>query len=419
VSVADSAQADANDDVPSMRERFELPIAQDGSPAIYVCGHSLGPLTRDARTLVEQEVDAWARLGIEGHFRSVDPWFTYSDTFAEPTARVVGARPTEIVTMNGLTVNLHMLFASFFRPTRERYKILIEEDAFPSDRYAVISQLRHHGIDPADGLLLARPRDGEETLRSDDIEALIERQREHLALVWLPGVQYVTGQVLEMERITAAGHAAGALVGWDLAHAAGNIPVRIHDWGADFAVWCTYKYMNAGPGSVGQAFIHERWADDPGVPRLAGWWGNDPLTRFEVPFEFTPHGGAASWQVSNPALLAMVPLRASLALFDEVGIDRLRERSVRLTAHLQALLDDLEGVETVTPRRASERGAMLNLRVPHQSREVQRLLGERGVILDVREPDIFRLALAPLYNTFEEATRFVHILKSVVAEVAA
>jgi kynureninase len=416
---ARSLRADDSDAVPSMRERFELPVGPDGEPAIYVCGHSLGPLARDARRMLEEETDAWARLGVEGHFREAAPWFSYSDLFANPTARLVGARPTEVVTMNSLTVNLHQMFASFYRPTRERFKVIIEDGAFPSDRYAVVSQLQHRGVDVADGLLLATPREGEELLRAEDIEALIEREADALAIVWLPGVQYVSGQLLDIERITAAGHAAGALVGWDLAHAAGNVPLRLHDWDADFAVWCTYKYMNAGPGATGQAFVHERWANDLGLVRLAGWWGNDAATRFKVPFDFVPREGAASWQASNPPILAMAPLRASLALFDEVGIERLRERSMRLTAHLSAMLAALPGVEQVTPADPSARGAMLCLRVPHRSREVQRALGERGVILDFREPDIFRLALAPLYNTYDEGWRFVQILRDVMADLAA
>ena len=410
---AGALELDRADPLSALRDRFSLPLGPDGTPAIYVCGHSLGPLPHAARELVEQELDAWATLGVEGHFRTEAPWYTYSDLFAEPTARLVGARPSEVVTMNSLSVNLHVMLASFYRPTRERFRILIEDGAFPSDRYAVTSQLRWHGIDPADGLLLARPRPGEETLRSEDIEALISAHGPSLALVWLPGVQYVSGQVLEMERLTAAAHAAGALSGWDLAHAAGNIPVQLHDWGVDFAVWCTYKYVNAGPGAIGQAFVHDRWVNQPDLVRLAGWWGNDPQTRFDVAFEFTPRAGAASWQASNPAILAMAPLRASLAIFDEVGMPALRERSVRLTAALQALIDATGLVRTVTPRDPAERGAMLCLRIPERGREVQAALAERGVILDYREPDILRLAVAPLFNSFHEVWRLVGLLQEV------
>lgn len=273
-----SDQLEASDPVPSRRDQFEIPFDSKVRGSLYICGHSLGPLPRRARELVDHELDDWGRLGVEGHFRADAPWYTYTEQLAEPTARLIGALPLEVVTMNTLTINLHQTFASFYRPTRERYKILIEDGAFPSDRYAVLSQLRHHGVDVAEGLVLARPRDGEDLLRSEDIEALIAEHRDTLALVWLPGIQYTTGQVLDIARLTAAAHAAGAMSGWDLAHAAGNIPLRMHDWDADFAVWCTYKYMNAGPGSTGQAFIHERWASDPDLVRLAGWFGNDPAT---------------------------------------------------------------------------------------------------------------------------------------------
>jgi kynureninase len=316
--------------------------------------------------------------------------------------------------MNSLTVNMHLLLASFYRPTRERFRIVMEDGAFPSDRYAVMGQLRLHGIHPADGLVLARPRAGEETLRTDDLEALMAQHHERLALVWLPGVQYVTGQALAIEPLTAAGHAAGAMVGWDLAHAAGNLPLRLHDWDVDFAVWCTYKYLNAGPGAVGQAFVHARWASDPVIVRLAGWWGNDPLTRLGVAFDFEPRPDAGAWQVSNPPILALAPLRASLEIFDEAGIEGLRARSLRLVGYLQRLIDAIEGVETVTPRAEYERGQMLCLRVPERSRAVQAALAARGVILDFREPDVFRLALAPLYNTYAEAWRVASILRDVV-----
>jgi kynureninase len=278
-----------------------------------------------------------------------------------------------------------------------------------------MEQLRLHGVDVRDGLLLAEPRPGEELLRSEDIEALIAANREALAVVWLPGIQYVTGQALDMERLTAAGHAAGALVGWDLAHAAGNIPVRLHDWDADFAAWCTYKYLNGGPGSIGGAFVHARWGSDPSLVRLAGWWGTDPASRFRVGFDFVPQPGAAGWQASNPAILAMAPLRASLALFDEVGIDRLRERSLRLTAVLERELSATELVDIVTPADPAARGAMLCLRVrtPGRGKAMEHALAARGVVLDYREPDILRLAPVPLYTTFHDIWRLTRLLRDV------
>lgn len=415
----ESLRHEAADPVASRRDRFEIPFDDDPRETLYVCGHSLGAMPRRAREQLVIEAAAWGRLGVEAHFRDEAPWFTYAEQLAESTARVIGAMPDEVVSMNSLTVNLHQLFATFFRPTAERYRILIEDGAFPSDRYAVMSQLQHHGIAIEAGLVLVKPRPGEDLLRSEDIESLIEEHRESLALVWLPGIQYTTGQVLDIERLTAAAHAAGAMSGWDLAHAAGNIPTRMHDWDADFAVWCTYKYMNAGPGSTGQAFIHERWASDPSLVRLAGWFGNDPVTRFEVTHDFVPAPGAVSWQVSNPPILALAPLRASLELFDEVGIEALRARSERLTAHLQAMLDEIEGVETVTPRDPAQRAAMFCLRVPHRSREVERALAMRGVILDFRAPDIFRVALAPLYNTYSDAAHLAGVLREVVRELTA
>ncbi len=408
---------DAADPVPSLRDRFEIPRDPDGGEAAYLVGHSLGALARSARAATIEELDRWSALGVEGHFHGDAPWFTYSDGFQAPLARLVGAHEDEVVAMNTLTVNLHVLFGSFYRPTRERFKVLIEAGAFPSDRWAVMEQLRLHGVDVREGLLVAEPRPGEDLLRTEDIEALIAANRDSLALVWLPGIQYVTGQVLDMERLTAAGHAAGALVGWDLAHAAGNIPVRLHDWDADFAVWCTYKYLNGGPGSIGAAFVHARWGSDPALVRLAGWWGNDPATRFNVEYDFVPRPGAAGWQASNPPILAMAPLRASLALFDEVGIDRLRARSLRLTAALEAELRATGLVDLVTPADPAERGAMLclRLRTPGIGKRIERALAARGVLLDYREPDILRLAPVPLYNTFHDVWRLAVTLREVAA----
>jgi kynureninase len=290
----------------------------------------------------------------------------------------------------------------------------MEAGAFPSDRYAIASHLRSRGINPAQAIGLVEPRPGESTLRTEDVEARIAEEGSQLALVWLPGLQYLTGQRLDIERITAAGAAARSVVGWDLAHAAGNVPLRLHDWGVDFAVWCTYKYMNAGPGSIGQAFVHERWARDVDLPRYAGWWGNDPETRFAFSAEFEPRDGAAGWQISNPPILALAPLRASLAIFDEVGIDVIRARSERLTAYLESLLDALGIGEQITPRDPAARGAQLSLRVGDRAEHVEHALAQRGAVIDFREPDVIRFAPAPLYNTFHEAWRFAHLLREVL-----
>jgi kynureninase len=399
----------------SLRVRFEIPRAPDGGEAAYLVGHSLGALPRAGRAAVVEELDAWSRLGVEGHFRPTDPWFTYSDGFAAPLARLVGAREDEVVAMNTLTINLHVLFGSFYRPTRTRSRVLLEAGAFPSDRWAVMEQLRLHGIDPDEGLIVAQPRPGEDLLRTEDLEALIAANADALAVVWLPGIQYVTGQLLDIERITAAGHAAGALVGWNLAHAAGNVPLRLHDWGVDAAAWCGYKYLNGGPGAIGAAFVHERWGRDPSLVRLAGWWGNDPATRFGGEHAFVPRPGAAGWQASNPPVLAMAPLKASLALFDEVGIDRLRERSVRLTGVLERELLATGLVDIVTPSDPAWRGAMLclRLRTPGRGKAIERALAERGVLIDHREPDILRLAPVPLYTTYHDIWRLIHVLREV------
>ncbi|MFN8622108.1 MAG: kynureninase [Chloroflexota bacterium] len=414
---AAALRLDAADPVPSLRDRFEIPVASDGGDTAYLVGHSLGALPRAGRAAVLDELDAWSRLGVRGHFRPTEPWFSYSDLFAAPLARLVGARESEVVVMNTLTINLHVLFGAFYRPTPERYKVLIEATAFASDRWAVMEQLRLHGVDRSEGLLVVEPRPGEDLLRTEDIEAVIAANRGSLALVWLPAVQFVTGQVLDMERLTAAGHAAGAIVGWDLAHAAGNIPMRLHDWGADLAVWGSYKYLNGGPGAIGGAFVHEKWGTDPSLVRLAGWWGNDPGTRFDMAFDFVPRPGAAGWQASNPPVLAMAPLKASLALFDEVGIDRLRERSVRLTAALERELLATGLVDVVTPSDPAWRGAMLclRLRATGRGKEIEHALAERGVLVDFRKPDILRMAPAPLYNTFHDVWRLAGVLREVAA----
>ncbi len=416
LSEAEALRLDAADPLTHSRDRFEMPLGPDGEPAIYFCGHSLGPLPHAARSTVEEELDAWARLGIGGHFREQAPWFTYAELLAEATARVVGAHPGEVATMNALTVNLHMLLATFYRPTNERFGVLMEAGAFPSDRYAMASHLRSRGINPAQAIRLVEPRAGEVTLRTEDVEARIGEEGSRLALVWLPGVQYLTGQWLDIERITAAGTATGCVVGWDLAHAAGNVPLRLHDWGVDFAVWCTYKYMNAGPGSIGQAFVHERWARDGGLQRYAGWWGNDPEMRFAFSAEFEPRDGAAGWQISNPPILALAPLRSSLAIFDDVGMDAIRARSERLTAWLESLLDSMGIGEQITPRDPAARGAQLSLRIGDRAQHVEQELARRGAVIDFREPDVIRFAPAPLYNTFHEAWRFAHLLAEVLGE---
>jgi kynureninase len=410
-------EMDARDPVRAFRARFHLPEGPDAKPLIYFVGNSLGLQPKRAREIVERELDDWARLGVEGHFHARLPWYSYHERFRAPLGRLVGALPEEVVVMNGLTVNLHLLMATFYRPTQARHKILVEEHAFPSDAYAVQTQLLVRGFDPETGVIEARSRPGEETLRAEDLEEVLERRGREIALVLLGGVNYFTGQVLDMPRIVAAARRQGCFVGLDLAHAAGNVPLRLHDWDVDFAAWCSYKYLNAGPGAVAGAFVHERHARDTSLPRLGGWWGNDPGTRFRMHSEtrFVPRPGADGWQMSNPPILAMAPLSASLELFDEAGFERLREKSVLLTGYLQGLIDAIPegGVEMITPREPSGRGCQASLRVAHRPRAMFDALAAEGVQGDFREPDVIRVAPTPLYNTFHEVWRFAEVLARV------
>lgn len=397
----------------AFRDRFHIPPGPGGEPAIYLCGHSLGLQPRGTRAAVESELEAWARLAVRGHLEAERPWLSYHENFRHSAAALVGARPGEVVLANSLTVNLHLMLASFYRPRGERSRVLIDWPAFPSDLYAVKSHLRVRGVDPESALRVSRPRPREDVLRDDDLLEAIEREGPRLALVLLSGVNYHTGQAFDLRSVAAAAHAAGATVGFDLAHAAGNLPLELHDWGADFAVWCGYKYLNGGPGAVGGLFVHERHGRDASLPRLAGWWGHDPATRFRMHLEpeFRPQPGAAGWQLSNPPILAMAPLLTSLGIFAEAGMEALRARSVRLTAYLEERLTEAEGVaEILTPRRPERRGCQLSLRLRGEPAALQRALEARGAVCDFREPDVLRVAPCPLYNTFHEAWRFARML---------
>lgn len=383
------------------RDRFHIPKAPDGGGAAYLCGHSLGLQPKSTRDYIEQELKDWETLGVDGHFRARHPWVRYNELLAGPTARLVGALPVEVVTMNSLTVNLHLMMVSFYRPTSQRHRIVIEENAFPSDQYAIKSQIRFHGFDPAESLVTVA---GE-----DDLGDLLDREGESIALILIGGINYSTGRAFDLQRVTRAGHAAGCMVGFDLAHAAGNLTLQLHEWDADFAVWCTYKYLNGGPGSIAGCFVHERHAYDESLPRLAGWWGHDPATRFRMGPEFQATPGAEGWQISNPPVLALAALRASMDLFDEAGIQQLRARSVELTGYLESSLDRHQdrGYSIVTPRDPLRRGAQLSICVPGSVRAVWERLAAAGVVCDWREPDILRVAPAPLYNTFDDIHRFV------------
>jgi kynureninase len=394
-------QRDAAD--PGHRELFHIPPAVGGSypESAYLAGNSCGLQPKATRDDLLVDLDAWARLGVEGHLHGERPWLPYHELLTEPAARLIGALPAETVVMNSLTVNLHLLMVSFYRPAGERTRIVVERHAFPSDSYAVRSQARFHGLDP-----------DQTVIRTDDVLGYLAREGPAVALVLLGGVNYLTGELLDIETITAAGRAAGAVVGWDLAHAAGNVPLRMHVWGADFAAWCSYKYLNAGPGSLAGVFVHERHLGDPRLPRFEGWWSTEPATRFEMAPVARPPATADAWQISNPPIFSMSPVRTSLQIFDKVGIAALRERSLRLTGYLEALLDQrVPGLPIVTPREPERRGCQLSLRVRGGAgRLADRLRDEHGVVADAREPDILRLAPVPLYSTYHDCWRAVTAL---------
>lgn len=404
------AQArDAADPLRGFRDEFHLPL-HDGAPQAYFVGNSLGLQPKGARTHVEEVLDKWAREAVEGHFTGSAQWMPYHELVRDPLARVVGAQPQEVVAMNSLTANLHLMLVSFYRPTRERPVLLMEAGAFPSDRYALESQLRFHGFDPAEALVEVEPDNADGTFSMAAIERAIATHGPRLAAIVWPGVQYRTGQAFDLKEIARLGHAAGAVVGFDLAHAVGNLPLRLHDSGADFAVWCHYKYMNSGPGAVAGCFVHERHARTD-RPRFAGWWGNDASVRFKMGPQFSPTPGADGWQLSNPPILGLAPLRASLDQFDRATMPALRAKSESLTGYLEQLIDaDLRDVlQVVTPRDAAQRGCQLSIRViggRERGRALFGFLAARGVLGDWREPDVIRISPAPLYNTHADVLRF-------------
>ncbi|MFI6454731.1 kynureninase [Streptosporangium amethystogenes] len=408
--------ADAEDSV-CRREEFLLPPAPASCryPEVaYFAGNSLGLQPRAVRAALSAELDDWALHAVEGHHRAAHPWLPYHAELREDAAALVGAAPEETVVMNSLTVNLHLMMATFYRPAGERTRIVIEDHAFSSDSYAVRSQAVHHGLDPDETVVRLRPRPGEDCLRTEDIVDHLAREGHRVALVLLGGVNYLTGEFLDIPAVTAAGHAAGCVVGWDLAHAAGNVPLALHDWDVDFAAWCSYKYLNAGPGAVAGCFVHRRHVTDPELPRLAGWWSTEQATRFEMRPELVPVPTADAWQISNPPILAMAPVRVSLRMFAETGMAALRERSLALTGYLERLLAEVvrdRPLEIVTPADPARRGAQLSLRVigdpgsTDAATLATRLHETHGVLADVRRPDVIRLAPVPMYSTFHDCWR--------------
>jgi kynureninase len=410
---------DAADGATARRAEFHVPRRSDGGEVLYLCGNSLGLQPRRAADDVTAFMGEWQRLGVLGYHDPGADWLNLHERLAPTAAELAGASPAEVVVMNSLTINLHLLMVSFYRPTRERHVILIEQGAFPSDRYAVVSQLGWHGRDPAASLVQVAPRAGEHLLRHEDLVGQIARLGPRLALVLLPGVQYLTGQRLDIAALAEAAHRAGAVAGFDLAHAIGNLPLALHDWNADFAAWCSYKYLNGGPGATAGAFVHQRHFGLT-APRLSGWWGNELDTRFEMAEQFRPYRGAAGWQVSNHPLLGMVPLQASFAQFAHAGLPALRARSVQLTGWLEALLETrLAGrIEILTPRDPEARGAQLSVRLSG-TRGGGRALFDRmlagGLTCDWREPDVIRLAPAPLYNSYEDCWRAVELIEGILS----
>ena len=411
-------RCDEADPLRAFRDRFALP-RKGSEPLIYLCGHSLGLQPLAARSVVMEELDDWAQLGVLGHEHARRSWIHYHENLAAGLEQLTGAHSGEVVAMNSLTVNLHLMLSSFYRPAGQRTKILIEAAAFPSDRHAVVSQIRWHGLDVERSLIELAPDDGE-LVTEEAIESCLERLGPTIALVLWPGVQYRTGQAFDLARIARAARRAGCIVGFDLAHSIGNVPLALHDCDADFAVWCSYKYLNGGPGAIGGCFVHERHGRASEHPRLAGWWGHDVATRFRMGPEFQPAPGAPGWQVSNPPILSAAPLIASLAIFQEAGIERLRAKSIALTGFLEALLQPLrDAVQSITPSDPGARGCQLSLRIASGSARGRRVfdwLARHGVVCDWREPDIIRVAPVPLYNSFEDVFRFSERLAQALRE---
>jgi kynureninase len=413
-------QQDDLDPLWSYRDQFYQPYPEKDH-CVFFCGNSLGLQPKGAKAAVEKEFDDWAHFGVDGHFEASNPWFSYHEILTAPMAGIVGARESEVVCMNSLTTNLHLLFVSFYRPTPTRFKIISEGKMFPSDRYLLETQARFHGFDPDDVILEIHPRDGESTIREDDILDAIQANADELAMVFFGGVNYFTGQLFDMQKITAAAHAVGAVAGFDLAHAAGNVPLELHDWDVDFAAWCSYKYLNAGPGNVGAIFVHEKHGKSFDLPRFGGWWGHDKERRFLMESGFKPMQGAEGWQLSNVPIFSMAILKSSVDIFAAVGMKALRQKSEKLTAYLEFILDSLAdefpkaGIRIITPRDPTQRGCQISLLIEGRERDVFDQLTAAGIISDFREPCMIRLAPVPLYNTFEDVFTLGNALRKILA----
>jgi kynureninase len=419
-TLAFAQQLDQKDPLNQFRERFHFPTFHE-KEIRYFTGNSLGLQPKTVKNYILEELDAWAEFGVEGHFLAKRPWFAYHENLTEMAAKVVGAKPIEVVVTHSLTTNLHLLMVSFYQPKGKRTKILCEAKAFPSDQYALESQVKFHGFDPAEHLIEVAPREREQLIREEDIIAAIEKYGDEIAMIMIGGVNYYTGQLFDMETITKAGHKAGAIVGFDLAHAAGNINLKLHDWGVDFAAWCGYKYLNSSPGGVSGMFVHERHAYKPELPRFAGWWGYDKETRFLMQPGFNPMKGAEGWQLSNAPVLGMAAHLASLEIFEEAGMDRIGEKRDLMTAYMEFVIDTISSqnsdrvqFEIITPRDKTKRGAQLSIMAKGQGKALFDALSAEGVVADWREPNVIRIAPAPLYNSFEDCYWFGQLLEKAI-----
>ena len=398
------------------RDQFHIPKI-NGKDSIYLCGNSLGLQPKKVKEYVNEELEDWATLGVEGHIHARHPWLPYHEFLTQSMSRLVGAKESEVVVMNSLTVNLHLLMASFYKPTKDRYKIIIESDAFPSDRYAAASQARWHGFDEEDAIILWRPKPGSHLLEQEDLEDILRTEGEQVALMLLGGVNYYTGQYLNIPELTQLGHEYGIVMGFDLAHATGNMALQLHEWNVDFAAWCSYKYLNSGPGSLGSIFVHERLGQDLSIPRLSGWWGHNKETRFRMRDQFDPLPGAEGWQLSNPPILPLAAMRASMELFDQAGIQNLRDVARENVSYLYDALKSINGINIITPGNPDERGCQLSILVKKNGRAIFDRLSQQGVIADWREPAVIRIAAVPLYNTRDDVEKFVEILAQAVKKV--
>ncbi|MGM8361425.1 kynureninase [Flavobacterium sp. ARAG 55.4] len=413
-------QLDSQDPLHKYRNEFYFPEVNN-KKVIYFTGNSLGLQPKRTKAYIDEIMNDWANLAVEGHFYAKKPWWDYQERFAEPLSKIVGAKPSEVTVMNTLTVNLHLLMVSFYRPTKNRFKIICEEKAFPSDQYMFQSQVGFHGFKPEDAIVEVKRRDGEHNIRTEDVIAKIDEVGEELALVLIGGVNYYTGQVFDMKAITAAGKAVGAYVGWDLAHAAGNVKLELHDWNVDFAAWCSYKYMNSGPGNASGCFVHEKHHNNPDLPRFAGWWGHNKERRFKMEPDFDPVQGADGWQISNLPVLSLAPYLASVEMFAKIGMEALIEKRDKITAYLEFILHEIDkevdsNFEIITPSNPAERASQLSVFLHGEGRSLFDYLMKNGVITDWREPNVIRLAPVPLYCSFEDMYHFGQILKKGILE---